>query len=138
MQNQEQEIKTDIGARETVLANLIVGKNVSASREITLNLAIELGADQATLETLRDGTQISRGPTAVLSAHRYEGLSRGRGWCRMGRGDNAKWGERTDNGYRVGPGKWIVGATDGFSRKGSIDWTVKNIKVGDQIWTIAD
>lgn len=75
--------------------------------------------------------------TICLPPHRYEGLSRGRGWARKGRGANAEWGERTDGGYRVGPGRWTVGGNDGFSRKGEVIWTVEHIRVGEETWTVA-
>jgi len=77
------------------------------------------------------------GPTILLPAGRYEGLSRGKGWARQGRGDSATWGEREDAGYRVGPGKWTVGSNDGFNRKEQTDWLVKHLKVGDKVWTLA-
>lgn len=73
----------------------------------------------------------------MLPPHRFESLSRGSGWCRKGKGDSATWGERTDGGYRVGPGRWIVGGNDGFRRKGSDEWTVEHVTVGGQIWTVA-
>jgi len=120
------------------LESLCEGHEVGEKRRESLQIAIDLGADQKTLEQLRDAARIYRADYIVLPAHRYEGLSRGRGWARKGRGDSAVWGERTDDGYKVGPGRWTVGATDGFSRKATNDWTVKNIKVGDQIWTIAN
>ncbi len=111
--------------------------NLPESRIETLKKAIELGADDTTLEILCDANRVGRGETVVLPAHRYEGLSRGKGWARKGRGTNAIWGERVSNGYRVGPGNWTVGGNDGFSRKGETTWTVKHVRVGDQIWTVA-
>jgi hypothetical protein len=121
------------------LDSLIAGHDVSDSRMETLSIAMELGADEVTLATLRDALRLSRGTTIVLPAHRYESLSRGRGWARMGRGDNAIWGERTDSGdYRVGPGRWSVGGSDGYRRKDSTEWTVRHVAVGTQAWTIAD
>lgn len=76
--------------------------------------------------------------TIVLPAHRYENLSRGRGWARQGNGDKAVWGVRVNGGYEVGPGRWNVGATDGFRRKDSVVWTVKHVTVEGQTWTIAN
>lgn len=99
--------------------------------------AIELGASDAALEALCDAARTSRTTEITLPAHRYEGLSRGRGWARKGRGDSAVWGERVDGGYRVGPGRWVVGGSDGFSRKGETVWEVKHVAVGDQTWTVA-
>lgn len=104
-----------------------------------LREAYELGASRATLETLRDACRVAKGETIVLPPSRLEGLSRGRGWARLGKGTNVQWGERVDGGYRVGPGKWSVGGTDGFKRKEAIPWTVKHVTVAPGIvWTVAD
>lgn len=99
--------------------------------------AIELGASDAALEALCDAARTSKTETITLPAHRYENLSRGRGWARKGRGDSAVWGDRVDGGYRVGPGRWTVGGNDGFSRKGETVWEVKHVIVGGQNWTVA-
>lgn len=120
------------------IETLTVGRtNISAKRIESLTIAIGLGADEATLIELRDAEHLSRTATVRLPAHRLEGMSRGRGWARMGRGDSAVWGERVDGGYRVGPGRWTVGGNDGFNRKGSNEYTARHIAVGDQTWTIA-
>lgn len=118
------------------MARLGIGE-VSESRMESLTMAHEL-VDDATFTRLAGATRLYRMPTIVLPRLHLEGLSRGRGWARKGTGDNAQWGKRVDGGYRVGPGKWIVGATDGFRRKDSRAWTVANITVGDNIWTIAN
>jgi len=112
--------------------------NVSEKRREALVLAIELGADDATLIVLRTVIRLDRSETVILPAHKFEGLSRGRGWARKGRGKNVTWGERVNEGYRVGPGNWVVGGNDGFSRKGETPWRVEHIKVGDQTWTTAE
>jgi hypothetical protein len=120
-----------------ILTSLLEGYSCPVERLESLTLAIELGADAATLELLRDATRVSRRDTIVLPALRYESLSRGRGWARQGRGSKVTWGERVSRGYEVGPGSWTVGATDGFSRKDACDWTVKHVTVGTAIWTVA-
>ena len=132
--------ETTAAATETtdILTALVQGRDVSEARLGRLREALALGATESVLMTLRDATRLSRSTEIVLPAHRYEGLSRGRGWCRQGRGDSAVWGERVGDGYRVGPGRWTVGATDGFRRKDSTDWVVRHITVGAQTWTIAD
>jgi len=118
---------------------LCEGYTVSEPRRVTLARAIDLGADDATLVTLRDSVRVSRQPTITLPALRYELLSRGRGWAKSPQKGPAKaWGERVDKGYQVGPGRWSVGATDGFRRKDSYNWVVKHIAVGAETWTIAD
>lgn len=99
--------------------------------------AVELGAEDAVLEALSDALRVNMKETVILPAHRYEKLSRGKGWARKGRGSDAVWGERVDGGYRVGPGKWVVGGHDGFSRKGEDGWVVKHVRVGEQTWTVA-
>jgi hypothetical protein len=64
----------------------------------------------------------------TVPAHRYESLSRGRGWARLGRGKSAVWGEGVDEGYRLrSEGKWIIGGHDGFSRKGEDVWDVRRV-----------
>src|SRR4051812_24609057 len=85
--------------------------------------------DDATFTKLANALRAARKDTVLLPAHRFEGLSRGKGWARKGRGDSAVWGERDDGGYRVGPGKWTVGGNDGFTRKGQDEWVVAHIQV---------
>lgn len=108
-----------------------------ASRRESLAIAMDAGADAATLATLAIALRCARKSTIVLPAHRYEHLSRGRGWARKGTGNNAQCGERVTNGYRVGPGRWIVGARDGFARKDSDAWVVTAVQVGGEVWTVA-
>lgn len=110
---------------------------ISDSRRESLTRAVELGADDDTLVALCDALRVSRSDSIVLPAHRLENLSRGRGWARKGSRDSAVWGERTDKGYRVGPGRWTVGGNDGFRRKGEDTWTVAHVPVGPQTWTVA-
>lgn len=81
---------------------------------------------------------VSKKPTIVLPAHRFESLSRGRGWARKGKGATAVWGERVEGGYEVGPGRWEVGGHDGFNRKKSDTYDVKHIQVGAETWTVAN
>lgn len=109
---------------------------ISASRLETLTLAHPL-VDDATFARLGNAMRVARRDTIILPAHRYESLSRGRGWARKGRGHSAQWGERTDKGYRVGPGRWTVGGSDGYSRKGEDTWTVEHVSVGSETWAVA-
>ena len=123
----------------TDLTDLLADHPVTDSRRESLEFAIGQGADPAVLVELRDARRIARFDTVVLPSHHLASLSRGRGWCRRGRGDSAEWAEKTEHGnYRVGPGKWTVGATDGFSRKDSTSWRVQHVRVGDATWTIAN
>jgi hypothetical protein len=111
--------------------------DITAKRLESLSLA-NLRVSDEIFTTLALALRLSRKTTIILPMHRFEGLSRGRGWARKGSHANAEWGEREDGGYRVGPGRWIVGGNDGFQRKGQTVWTVKHIQVGDETWTIAD
>lgn len=111
--------------------------SVTTARRESLQVAIDLGADEATLVLLRDAVRLARKDTIVLPPGKYEHLSRGRGWARKGKGDSAEWGEKEDDGYRVGPGRWSVGSNDGFNRKSDVSWVVKHIAVGPQTWTVA-
>ena len=127
-----------------VEAMIVVGEiakldaeTVTEARRESLARASELGADRMTLMMLVQASRVSRRDTIVLPSGKYEHLSRGKGWARKGRGNTAEWGEREDGGYRVGPGRWTVGSSDGFSRKSSIDWTVKHVCVGVETWTVA-
>lgn len=111
---------------------------ISPSRLETLTQAHPLVAD-ATFRLLASAMRVARKASIVLPAHRYESLSRGRGWARQGRGDSAIWGDREDKGYRVTTtGRWVVGASDGFSRKDETTWDVTRVVVGAETWTIAN
>lgn len=124
--------------QQTLLDHVTADHTVSDPRLDTLRRAVSIGADEHTLALIRGAVRVSKSATIVLPANKLEGCSRGRGWARKGKGNSAEWGERVDGGYRVGPGKWSVGATDGFSRKRSDEWVVRNIKVGTETWTIAE
>ena len=130
--------QTDISSTTDRIAAVCAGHAVPAGRRESLTIAASLGADVQTLAKLRDATRLARKASIIIPCVRYETLSRGRGWCRCGRGDSASWGERVYNGYKVGPGTWIVFGSDGFSRSDRVPWTVRHIQVGDQTWTMAD
>lgn len=93
--------------------------------------------DDAAFARISDALRVSQDTTIDLPPHALEMKARGSGWCRRGRGEQAVWGERTAKGYRVGPGRWTIGGSDGVSRKGTVEWVVEHITVGDEIWTIA-
>ena len=116
----------------------VEGRDVDDARRETLLIAIALGATDKILITIRDALRVFRGPTIVLPPSRYEHCSRGKGWARLGKGDNVTWGERAEKGgYCVGPGKWAVGSNDGYKRKDSVSWNVKHVAVGTETWTVA-
>ena len=64
-------------------------------------------------------------------------LSRGKGWCRSGRGDKAEWGQLEGAYWRVGPGAWTVHGSDGFRREKRTEWMVERVTVGGETWLIA-
>lgn len=105
----------------------------------SITLAHAAGVTDEVFREIATAMRVKRNSeTVVLPPHRYESLSRGRGWARLGKGARVTWGERVDDGYEVGPGRWEVGATDGFTRKDSVAWTVKHLLVGGETWTIAN
>jgi hypothetical protein len=129
---------TKLHTIETLTARYTAGNTTpNPARIERLARALELGAWDSALEKLCDAARTSDEPTIVLPAHRFEGLSRGKGWARKGSRNSAEWGERVKGGYRVGPGHWLVGGNDGFSRKGEDTWDVEHVTVGSETWTIA-
>ena len=76
--------------------------------------------------------------SVVLPPNRLEKLSKGRGWARLGKYDDATWGVKTEGGYRVNrPGLWVVGGDDGFGRKREDGYKVARVKIGDLFWIVA-
>lgn len=111
-------------------------EELSEARVATLEHAT--AADDETFLAIAKSIRVRRNSeTIFLPPHRFEGLSRGRGWARKGRGKNVEWADRTEKGYLCGPGLWSVGGSDGFSRKDANEWTVKTVTVGYEKWTIA-
>jgi hypothetical protein len=112
----------------------IAGQPVSAIRTRTMIKAAATDLSLGDLRRIGQAERVNRGGTIVLPPGRYENLSRGKGWCRLGSGRTVQWASRAaDGGWRVGPGCWTVGSTDGLSRKSQVKWTVRQI--GD--WTVA-
>lgn len=115
------------------------GRPVLEEDEENVRAAAALGAPRKVLVMIRDADVVSRSSSIVLPPHHYEGLSRGRGWARMGQGNAVAWGKRVRGGYEVEePGRWVVGGNDGFTRKAQDEWNVMHIQVGNETWTIAD
>lgn len=112
--------------------------NVSEARARTLAKAIDTGASESALEKLKAATRVEFADQIALPKGAYDHLSRGKGWARKGRGDSAEWGEKSPQGWLVGPGSWLVHSTDGFNRKSEVDWRVEHVRVGDETWTIAN
>jgi hypothetical protein len=112
-------------------------QQVSDTRKESLKIAADLGADDEVLKVLAEATRVRRKDTILLPA-KYAHTSRGKAWCRKGRGDSAEWGEREGNAFEVGPGAWTVFSSDGFRREKRVEWEVEHVQVGDQTWTVAD
>lgn len=106
-----------------------LGETVSDVRAVSVAIAQDLGADLATLRAIISASRVSRKDTITLPRGRYGTCSRGRDWCR------SSDGEFYDD-HEVGPGKYTVGSSDGFSRKEKTPWTVEHITVGEKTWTI--
>jgi hypothetical protein len=100
------------------------------ARRASLRIAISAGADRAALRLLAEAARLSRSALVKLPQGRFADLSRGKGWCRRSDGTFA-------NDYRVGPGRWTVGSTDGFRRKDRVTWDVSHVTVGRETWTVA-
>jgi hypothetical protein len=110
------------------LVGVITGREITDERCHTLVVAAAAGATPADLKAVAEATRASRGAYIWVPCHRYEGLSRGRGWARLGSGKDVVWGERSNGGYRLRQeGRWVVGGHDGFQRKGETTWTVRRV-----------
>lgn len=117
-------------------ADRLAPYSVSAKRRESLEIAVELGADDETLEKLAQATRLSRGDRLRINT-RFGGLSRGKAWGRRGSGDQVEWAEKDGGTVYLTPGQWTVGSSDGFRRKETAtDWHVEHVRVGDQVWTI--
>jgi hypothetical protein len=126
-------------AAENRIDRVAEGKVLSDRRRESLRRAVGLGVTDEVLRLLIEAVKLNQGPTIKLPAEHYESLSRGRGWCRFGKGrGDTQWGERESGGYRVGKaGRWYVGASDGFSRRSETPWDVDHLTVGSETWTVA-
>jgi hypothetical protein len=110
------------------LVGVITDREISDERCHTLVVAAAAGATPADLKAIAEATRASRGAYIWVPCHRYESLSRGRGWARLGSGKDVVWGERSNGGYRLRQeGRWSVGGHDGFQRKGETTWTVRRV-----------
>jgi hypothetical protein len=113
-----------------------------ADREKRLTFILEaheLGATFKTLKALASAWRVSKKPSVEVPPGKFENLSRGRGWARLGSGQGVTWAQKLDNGnYKLDQeGKWHVGSTDGFKRKSDVEYVVKFHPVGDKTWTTA-
>jgi hypothetical protein len=106
----------------------ITTEKIGDGRCRALILAASRGATPQDLRAIAEAVRVSTGDGVTVPMHHYETLSRGRGWARLGRGEKAVWGERTEGGYRLRQeGRWVVGGHDGFSRRGETIWDVRRV-----------
>lgn len=116
--------------------------NLSERKAGAIIRACAAGITPADLKALAEAKFFAEGAELRLPAHHFEGLSRGRGWCRLGRGESTQWGRRVGErgaGYIVSaPGRWHVGGFDGFTRKREDVYQVDAIRVGAATWLIAN
>ena len=114
-------------------------KHTSEGRKSRLVRATEIGADDATFVRLHGASRVGSAKSVTLAPGRYDHCSRGKGWARLGSGYDAQWGEATDGGYLVTQtGSWVVGSSDGFSRKDQRTDKVSLVQVGTAKWFIAE
>jgi len=106
----------------------------SDSRLVTIAIAAEASAGVIVIEKLHGAARVSRTDSIKLPQHRFAGLSRGKGWCLTGATGKGEFIED----YRVGPGAYRCGGSDGFARKGADVWKVEHVQVGAAVWTIAN
>lgn len=109
--------------------------------------ASELGADESTLQVLLRASYVHQGPGHVMVPQgRYELAGGAGGAWRWG--DPAARAERTKTCYVLEPGYWVVRSSvaspPGLAAPGDksrlwsqSEWTVREIEVGAETWTIA-
>lgn len=110
-----------------------------SARDAAIAVAKSLGKDEA-VEVFQSAVSVGvQGELSViLPPNRLESLSKGRGWARLGKFDDATWGVKVEGGYRVSrPGNWVVGGDDGFGRKREDSYKVARVKIGDMFWVVA-
>lgn len=114
-------------------------QNPVSNRDAAIAVAKSLGKDEAVaVFTSAVAVGVQGELSVILPANRLESLSKGRGWARLGKYDDATWGTKAEGGYRVNrPGAWVVGGDDGFGRKREDSYKVSRIKIGDLFWVVA-
>ena len=112
---------------------------VVSNRDAAIAVAKSLGKDEAVAVFESAAAVGVQGELSViLPPNRLESLSKGRGWARLGKFDDATWGVKCEGGYRVNrPGVWTVGGDDGFNRKREDMYKVSRVKIGDMFWVVA-
>ena len=98
---------------------------VNDNRRAMVCRVAETAPKPAELRKLATAVRIGTNEGITLPAGRFAGLSRGKGWCRQGSGSSAEWISAENGWYPITErGKYIVGSSDGYSRKEQTPWTV--------------
>jgi len=116
--------------RAIVLVAAITTEEVKPVRAGRLILAAACGLRASEIKKIAEANRTSKKEAngIVLPMGRFENLSRGKGWCRLGSGNNVHWADRQNDGYLAdAEGDWTVGSNDGFNRKDSVSWKVEKI-----------
>ena len=120
----------EIRSRAVAIAAAMTPEKVSPMRAGRLIFAASSGLRSAEVKKIAEANRTSAKDAngIVLPAGRFQNLSRGKGWCRLGSGNSVRWADRTDGGYLADTaGNWTVGSSDGFSRKDSVSWKVEQV-----------
>lgn len=120
------------------IAALPAVEALKPARIETLAAAVEAGVSDTGLEKLATawGTSKRHEITLPFGAHET-GRGKGRGWARMGTGSDALWGVDAERGFKVGPGEWTVGSTDGGAKSSRDRWLVEEVTVGAERWLVS-
>lgn len=100
-------------------------KDVAPSRRSMVCRAAATEPKPAELRKLATASRVGSTDGITLPEGRFAGLSRGKGWCRLGSGPSAQWIDAEDGMHWITePGRYTVGSSDGFARKEQTPWTV--------------
>lgn len=110
-------------------AKVIADKDIGPLRMPSVISAAASGLSPKDIKDIAVALRVSQKDRGILlPAGTFENLSRGKGWCRLGRGSNVTWADRVDGAYLANSaGTWVVGSNDGFSRKDQVEWKVMKI-----------
>lgn len=113
------------------------GEDVSVRVDL-IELAHRLGCTDAVFADLARAPRACSGDTIVIPAGDYGSLYGSKEWARKGSGKDAEWGTRVPGGWRVGAGHWLVESRcDSRKKRDSLEWDVRHVIVGEQVWTVA-
>jgi len=130
----EYELANGPAWQSEIMASDVIGDD--EGRKESLKLAFELGATEKTCRKILTAAKVARDGGTISIATRYGSLSRGKCWGRNKKTD--EWADKSDGTVYLTPGRWMVGSSDGFSRKEKAAWKVEKVSVGEQEWLIAN